>query len=84
MICKDVSDNLNKNILELNSHKNNLSSENLKAIYTNIVKSIETMKSDMEKIEWKFEEGLKESLRQIDLQTANIVKDLTIFKDLSK
>ena len=59
-------------------------SENLKAIYTNIVKSIETMKSDMEKIEWKFEEGLKESLRQIDLQTANIVKDLTIFKDLSK
>ncbi len=59
MIFKDVSDNLNKNILELNSHMNNLSSENLKAIYTNIVKSIETMKSDMEKIEWKFEEGLK-------------------------
>ena len=84
MIFKDVSDNLNKNILELNSHMNNLSSENLKAIYTNIVKSIETMKSDMEKIEWKFEDGLKESLRQIDLQTANIVKDLTIFKDLSK
>ena len=84
MIFKDVSDNLNKNILELNSHMNNLSSENLKAIYTNIVKSIETMKSDMEKIEWKFQEGLKESLRQIDLQTANIVKDLTIFKDLSK
>ena len=84
MIFKDVSDNLNKNILELNSHMNNLSSEKLKAIYTNIVKSIETMKSDMEKIEWKFEEGLKESLRQIDLQTANIVKDLTIFKDLSK
>ena len=84
MIFKEVSENLNKNIIELNSHMNNLSSENLKAIYTNIVKSIETMKSDMEKIEWKFEEGLKESLRQIDLQTANIVKDLTIFKDLSK
>ena len=84
IIFNDVSENLNKNILELNSHMNNLSSENLKAIYTNIVKSIETMKSDMEKIEWKFEEGLKESLRQIDLQTANIVKDLTIFKDLSK
>ena len=84
IIFKDVSENLNKNIFELNSHMNNLSSENLKAIYTNIVKSIETMKSDMEKIEWKFEEGLKESLRQIDLQTANIVKDLTIFKDLSK
>ena len=84
IIFKDVSENLNKNILELNSHMNNLSSENLKAIYTNIVKSIETMKSDMEKIEWKFEEGLKESLRQIDEQTTNIVKDLTIFKELSK
>ena len=75
---------LNTNIDKLNSHMHNLSSENLKAIYSNIIKSIETMKSDMEKIEWKFEEGLKESLRQIDLQTANIVKDLTIFKDLSK
>ena len=31
MIFKDVSDNLNKNILELNSHMNNLSSENLKS-----------------------------------------------------
>lgn len=84
IIFKDVSDNLNKNIIELNSHMSNLSSENLKAIYTNIVKSIETMKSDMEKIEWKFEEGLKESLKQIDEQTEKIVKDLTIFKDLSK
>ena len=28
----------------------NLSSENLKAIYSNIIKSIETMKGDMEKI----------------------------------
>ncbi|AXK48056.1 hypothetical protein CRU87_01890 [Aliarcobacter trophiarum LMG 25534] len=84
MIFKDISENLNKNIFELNSHMNNLSSENLKAIYSNIVKSIETMKSDMEKIEWKFEEGLKESLRQIDEQTTNIVKDLTIFKELSK
>ncbi|WP_418180093.1 MotA/TolQ/ExbB proton channel family protein [Aliarcobacter lanthieri] len=83
-IFLETSKSLNQNILELNSHMNNLSSENLKAIYSNIVKSIETMKSDMEKIEWKFEEGLKESLRQIDEQTSNIVKDLSIFKDLSK
>ncbi|RBQ32600.1 hypothetical protein CRU92_02490 [Arcobacter sp. FW59] len=83
-IFLETSKSLNKNIVELNTHMNNLSSENLKAIYSNIVKSIETMKSDMEKIEWKFEEGLKESLRQIDVQTSNIVKDLSIFKDLSK
>ena len=95
MIFKDVSDNLNKNILELNSHMNNLSSENLKAIYTNIVKSIETMKSDMEKIEWKFKQGLDEydskftdklqtSLESIDQQTVKIIEDLTEFKELSK
>jgi len=84
VIFTNMSENLNKNIIELNSHMSNLSSDNLKAIYSNIVKSIETMKSDMEKIEWKFEEGLKESLKQIDEQTSNIVKDLSIFKDLSK
>src|SRR5690606_28932484 len=80
----DMSNDLNKNIIELNSHMNNLSSENLKAIYSNIVKSIETMKGDIEKIEWKYKEGLKESLKQIDEQTVAIVKNLSIFKDLSK
>ncbi|HJE02964.1 hypothetical protein AAX26_00696 [Aliarcobacter thereius] len=83
-VFMDMSKELNKNIVELNSHMNNLSSENLKAIYTNIVKSIETMKSDIEKIEWKYKEGLKESLKQIDEQTTSIVKNLSIFKDLSK
>ena len=70
--------------LIINSHMNNLSSENLKAIYSNIVKSIETMKGDIEKIEWKYKEGLKESLKQIDEQTVAIVQNLSIFKDLSK
>ena len=95
MIFKDVSDNLNKNILELNSHMNNLSSENLKAIYTNIVKSIETMKNDMENIEWKFKKEIDEydekithklqnSLELIDVETSKIVKDLSEFKELSK
>lgn len=83
-IFMDMSKDLNKNIVELNSHMDNLSSENLKAIYTNIVKSIETMKGDIDKIEWKYKEGLKESLRQIDEQTSSIVKNLSIFKDLSK
>lgn len=83
-IFSQTSEDLNKNIVLLNSHMDNLSSENLKAIYLNIVKSIETMKSDLEKIEWKFESGLKDSLKLIDEQTSKIVQDLSIFKDLTK
>ena len=86
---------LNNSIGKLNNHLDNLSSDNLKAIYTNIVKSIETMKSDMEKIEWKFKQGLDEydakfadklqnSLESIDEQTVKIIKDLKEFKELSK
>ena len=86
---------LNNSIGKLNGHLDNLSSDNLKAIYSNIVKSIETMKSDMEKIEWKFKQGLDEydtkftdklqtSLESIDQQTVKIIEDLTQFKELSK
>lgn len=86
---------LNANIEKLNSHMGNLSSDNLKAIYTNIVKSIETMKSDMEKIEWKFKQGLEEydenitfrlknSLELIDEETTKIIKDFKEFKEISK
>lgn len=86
---------LNNNVGILNEHLHNLSSENLKAIYVNIVKSIETMKSDMEKIEWKFKkeideydvkitDKLKNSLESIDEQTTKIIEDLTEFKNLSK
>ena len=86
---------LNNSIEKLNGHMDNLSSDNLKAIYSNIVKSIETMKSDMEKIEWKFKQGLDEydakftdklqnSLESIDQQTVKIIEDLTEFKELSK
>ena len=84
---------LNSNIEKLNSHMHNLSSDNLKAIYMNIVKSIETMKSDMEKIEWKFKKELddyddkvtnklKNSLEMIDQETSKIIKDLKDFKEL--
>ena len=86
---------LNTNIEKLNSHMHNLSSENLKAIYMNIVKSIETMKSDMEKVEWKFKQGLEEydekimdklktSLEMIDEETTKIIKDFKEFKEISK
>ena len=84
---------LNTNIEKLNSHMHNLSSDNLKAIYMNIVKSIETMKNDMEKIEWKFKKELddyddkvtnklKNSLEMIDQETSKIIKDLKDFKEL--
>ena len=86
-----VTEELNLNIIKLNTHMSNLSSENLKAIYSNIIKSIETMKSDMEKIEWKFTQGLesydnkiKNSLELIDAETSKIILDLTEFKELSK
>lgn len=86
-----VSENLNTNIVSLNSHMHNLSSENLKAIYANIIKSIETMKGDMEKIEWRFTQGLekydekiKNSLELIDEEASKIIKDLSEFKELQK
>ena len=86
-----VSENLNANIVSLNSHMHNLSSENLKAIYANIIKSIETMKGDMEKIEWRFTQGLekydekiKNSLELIDEEASKIIKDLSEFKELQK
>lgn len=86
-----ITEELNLNIIKLNSHMDNLSSENLKAIYSNIIKSIETMKADMEKIEWKFSQGLenydekiKNSLELIDAETSKIILDLTEFKELSK
>lgn len=86
-----ITEELNLNIIKLNTHMSNLSSENLKAIYSNIIKSIETMKGDMEKIEWKFTKGLenydekiKNSLELIDSETSKIILDLTEFKELSK
>ncbi len=86
-----VTEELNLNIIKLNTHMSNLSSENLKAIYSNIIKSIETMKADMEKIEWKFTQGLesydnkiKNSLELMDAETSKIILDLTEFKELSK
>ena len=86
---------LNNSIGKLNGHLDNLSSDNLKAIYSNIVKSIETMKSDMEKIEWKFKQGieeydekviekLKNSLEMIDEETTKILEDFKEFKEISK
>ena len=86
---------LNNNLEKFNEHVGNLSSENLKAIYTSIVKSIETLKNDMEKIEWKFKQGIEEydekvieklktSLEMIDEETTKILEDFKEFKEISK
>ena len=82
---------LNNNIGSLSNALEHFSAKNLEAIYANIIKSIETMKQDMEKIENRFEkqideydenleQRIKNSLEMIDKETANIVKQLDHLK----
>ena len=84
---------LNDNIQELNETLQHISSDNLESIYTNIIKSIETMKNEMDRIGWrfnkeldeydtKFSNKLKSSLESIDEETAKIIEDLKEFKQL--
>ena len=84
---------LNNNVKELNETLQHISSDNLESIYTNIVKSIETMKNEMDRIGWrfnkeldeydtKFSDKLKNSLESIDEETAKIIEDLKEFKQL--
>lgn len=91
----EINENLNSNIQNLKTSFESFDSQNLEKIYTNIVKSIETMKNDVDRIAWRFnqklddydvnfEEKLKHSLEQIDEQTAKIIEDLTEFKNLDK
>jgi hypothetical protein len=89
------TEDLNKNVGNLNKTLKNLSSKNLEDIYLNIIKSIETMKNETDKIGWrfhkelddydsKFSDKLKNSLESIDEQTVKIIEDLQEFKELSK
>lgn len=82
---------LNKNIGSLSRSLEHFSAKNLEDIYANIIKSIETMKHNMENIENRmgehleeYESGLskklKNSLEMIDEETANIVKQLDQLK----
>ncbi len=86
---------LNNSVKELNESLQHISSDNLESIYTNIVKSIETMKNQMDKIGWRFNKELDEydskfsnklqnSLESIDEETAKIIEDLKEFKELQK
>ncbi len=86
---------LNNNIKELNEALKNISSKNLELIYENIVKSIETMKNEMDRIGWrfhkelddydiKFTNKLENSLESIDQETAKIIEDLKEFKEMQK
>ena len=89
------TDDLNKNVNDLNKTLANLSAKNLEEIYLNIIKSIETMKNETDKIGWRFHKELDEydtkfsgklqnSLESIDEQTVKIIEDLQEFKELSK
>jgi len=89
------TEDLNQNVGNLSKSLENLSAKNLEDIYLNIIKSIETMKNETDKIGWrfhkeldeydsKFGDKLKNSLESIDEQTVKIIEDLQEFKELSK
>ena len=90
-----IKKDLNENVDNLNKTLQNLSAKNLEEIYINIIKSIETMKNETDKIGWRFHKELDEydskfsgklqnSLESIDEQTVKIIEDLQEFKELSK
>jgi len=86
---------LNENVAKLNETLQHLSSDNLQDVYTNITKSIDTMKNEVDRIGWrfnkqldeydtKFTDKLKNSLESIESQTAKSIEDLEKLKKLSK
>lgn len=86
---------LKENIAELNSTLSNLNPNNIEKLYENIMKSVNTMKNETDRIGWrfnqeldeydtKFSEKLTSSLKAIDDQTVKIIEDLNEFKELSK
>lgn len=86
---------LSENIESLNSTLSNLNSTNVQEIYSSVIKNINTMKNETDKIGWKFtqdlddydskfSEKLKNSLEAIDNQTVKIIEDLKEFKEISK
>ena len=88
----NATQDLNANIHILNNALSNLSSKNIEKMYENIIKNIEIMKVDSDRIGWKFnqqltefDEGLsiklKNSLELIDEHTSSIVKQLASIKD---
>ncbi len=83
---------LNENIVLLNDSLKNISADNLENIYANIIKNIETMKSDTDRIGWsfnqhlndfdeKFTNKLRNSLEMIDAQTAEVISQVVELKD---
>lgn len=83
---------LNDNIVILNDSLNNISAQNLESIYASIIKNIETMKSDTDRIGWsfnqhlndfdeRFTQKLKTSLEMIDAQTAEVISQVVELKD---
>lgn len=86
---------LSKNIQHLNSILSNLHSTNVKEIYEEVLKSLNTMKNETNRIGWRFNQeldqfdtkfntNLKNSLEAIDTQTVKIIEDLKEFRELNK
>lgn len=86
---------LSKNIQHLNSILSNLHSTNVKEIYEEVLKSLNTMKNETDRIGWRFNQeldqfdtkfntNLKNSLEAIDTQTVKIIEDLKEFRELNK
>lgn len=91
----NTSKELNSNVEKISKSLDNLNSDNLEKVYENIIKNIETMKNDTDRIGWRFNKELDEydnkfslklqtSLNEIDQQTVKIIKDLEEFRNLSK
>ncbi len=88
----NLTQQLDNNIQQLDNSLKNLSSNNIEKVYESVIKNVETMRKDTDRIGWKlnqqlndFDEGitvkLKNSLELIDEQTSNIVEQLVKIKE---
>lgn len=89
---QEISKQLNENIILLNDSLSNISAQSLEKVSHQIIKNMEVMKNDTDKIGWRlnqqlddFDEGLNKklanSLEQIDKETATIVEQLSSLKE---
>ncbi len=94
-ILRELTLTLNDNVETLNRALHNISSENVQELYKAIVKNIETMKHDTDRIGWtfnqhlndfdeKYVERLKISLEMIDGETAKIVRQLSQLQNFNR
>lgn len=87
-----LTQQLSKNIGQLNGLLSNIGPENVKKLFQGVVKNLETMKGDTDRIGWslnthlndfdeKIVEKLKKSLEMIDRETSQIIRQLMELKN---